>query len=250
MVCGASRHKPSPKTSVFLHISKKHQEFQHPLFLFARVTIIRFMFDDTISFDLLSRGRAAAKSGEKAEAVRYLERCLAQDAASDVRMEALYWLSEASDDLKVKRDCLEEILANNLGDARARRKLALLDGKLKVEEIVDPDHIPAPPMRSAPEAVAQAFICPKCGGRRVFAPDGQTLVCEYCEQQEKVSHKTVFAGGGGRLSGRHGDRQSAAQTGFGAFDPLYWLWIHLFPPARGDHSHLSLLRHALCHLAG
>jgi len=147
------------------------------------------MFDDTMSFDLLSRGRAAAKAGEKAEAVRNLNHCLSLEPANDVRLEALYWLSEASDDLKVKRDCLEEILAANLGDARARRKLALLDGRLKAEDIVDGDHIPAPAIGSSPEAAAQAFTCPKCGGRRVFAPDGQTLVCEYCETQEKVAHK-------------------------------------------------------------
>ena len=55
-------------------------------------------------------------------------------------MEACYWLSEVSDDPTEKRSLLEEILANNFGDARARRKLAILDGKIKPEEIVDPDN--------------------------------------------------------------------------------------------------------------
>ncbi len=145
------------------------------------------MFGGSPTFDLLSRGRAAAKAGDAAEARRYLERCLNLTPPFDERMEALYWLAEVSTDPKEKRSCLEEILANNLGDARARRKLALLDGKLQQNEIVDPDHIPAPRADASPEAVARAFTCPKCGGRRVFAPDGQTLVCEYCELQEHIA---------------------------------------------------------------
>ena len=143
---------------------------------------------------MLSRGRAAAKSGERGEALRYLERCLSLDPPEDERLEALYWFSEASSDPKEKRACLEEILANNLGDARARRKLAILDGRLKENEIVDADHIPAPRQGDSPEAAVRAFTCPRCGGRRVFAPDGQTLVCEYCEVQERVAGKKNASG--------------------------------------------------------
>jgi hypothetical protein len=149
------------------------------------------MSEGSPTYDLLSRGRAAAKAGDIAEARRYLERCLDLGPPIDERMEGLYWLSEVSTDPKERRVCLEEILANNFGDARARRKLAILDGKLKEGDIIDADHIPAPRPDASPEAVARSFTCPKCGGKRVFAPDGQTLVCEYCEVQEQISsHKT------------------------------------------------------------
>ena len=30
-------------------------------------------------------------------------------------------------------------------------------------------------------------MCPKCGGRMAFAPDGQTLVCDYCSRNQVVS---------------------------------------------------------------
>jgi hypothetical protein len=139
------------------------------------------------SYDLFIYGRAAAKAGEKAEALRFLERCLNMDPPIEERLEVLYWLSEVTPDPRQQRECLEEILANNLGDARARRKLAILDGKLKVDEIVDPDHIPAPPPSASQEDRSRAFTCPKCGGRRVYAPDGHTLVCEYCAENEKVT---------------------------------------------------------------
>ena len=145
------------------------------------------MLGGSPTFDLLSRGRAAAKAGEAAEARRYLERCLDLGPPLDERLEGLYWLSEVSTDPREQRACLEEILANNFGDARARRKLAILDGKLQAGDIVDADHILAPRPGASPEALARSFTCPKCGGKRVFAPDGQTLVCEYCELQEQIA---------------------------------------------------------------
>jgi predicted RNA-binding Zn-ribbon protein involved in translation (DUF1610 family) len=141
------------------------------------------------TYDLFIRGRAAAKSGEKAEARRYLERVLNLFPPEEERMEALYWLSEVSEDPNEQRGYLEEILANNLGDARARRKLAILDGKLKQDEIVDPDRMPAPSGASAAEVGkggVRAFNCPKCGARMVYAPNGMTLACEHCQTSEEI----------------------------------------------------------------
>ncbi len=138
------------------------------------------------TFDLLSRGRAAAKAGEKAETRRYLERLLNLDPPSDERMEALYWLSEVSDDPREQRELLESILAANLGDVRARRKLAILDGRLRPEEIVDPDRVAAPASSDPQAARTRSFTCPQCGGRMTFAPDGQNLVCEFCESRQHI----------------------------------------------------------------
>lgn len=137
------------------------------------------------TFDLLSNGRASAKAGEKAVARRYLERALSLDPPADERLEVLYWLSEVLDDPREKRALLEEILANNLGDARARRKLAILDGKLKPEEIVDPDRLPAQ-AGGDKNVAARSFTCPNCGGRMSYAPDGASLVCEYCESRQAM----------------------------------------------------------------
>lgn len=139
------------------------------------------------TFDLLSRGRAAARAGEKAEARRYLERLMHLEPPLEERLEALYWLSEVLEDVHEQRACLEEILAHNFGDARARRRLAILDGKLRPEEMVDPDqmHVPAP---TDPQTTpTRAFTCPKCGARMVYAPDGQSLICEYCSTREPLS---------------------------------------------------------------
>lgn len=142
----------------------------------------------SFTYDLLSRGRAAAKAKETKEARFYLERLLNMGAPVDERMEACFWLSEVSEDPTEKRSLLEEILANNFGDARARRKLAILDGKIKPEEIVDPDHLNTSPPGEPQAADARSFTCPRCGGRRSFAPDGQTLLCEYCETRELIEN--------------------------------------------------------------
>jgi tetratricopeptide (TPR) repeat protein len=139
------------------------------------------------TFDLLSRGRAAAKAGEKAEARRYLERMLNLDPPTDERLEALYWLSESIDDPVEQRGLLEEILANNLGDARARRKLAILDGKLRPDEIVDPDRAAALTAGDPQSVQTRSFTCPKCGGRMAFAPDGVSLVCDYCDGRQRIA---------------------------------------------------------------
>lgn len=137
-----------------------------------------------LDYELLSIGRASAIAGEKETARRYLERFLRRSPPEDERLEALYWLSEVSDDPQEKRALLEEILACNLGDVRARRKLALLDGKLQLEEIVDADHLPIP--KETPQNGVRTFTCPQCGGKLTYTPDGQSLICEYCESQTRL----------------------------------------------------------------
>jgi hypothetical protein len=104
----------------------------------------------------------------------------------DVLAEAWYWMSQVVDEAVEKRKALENCLAHDLRHARARRALAILDGKLKADEIVDPDHLPLAPdgLRAAN---ADRFVCPKCGGRMSFAPDGQTLTCEYCSRNQKFA---------------------------------------------------------------
>jgi hypothetical protein len=37
-------------------------------------------------------------------------------------------------------------------------------------------------------------MCPKCGGRMSFAPDGQSLVCEYCTRHQAIGFSPQLAG--------------------------------------------------------
>ncbi len=137
--------------------------------------------------DLLVRGIAALKAKEFKEAYFYLDRVLTNDPDLQQRIEAWLGLCEISIDPKEQRSLLEEVLSNDPTEARARRKLAILDGKLKPDEIVDADYLaqPAPDTREANDP--KRFICPKCGGHMTYTPDGKTLTCEYCQSRQSLS---------------------------------------------------------------
>jgi hypothetical protein len=143
------------------------------------------MFSD-YGRDLLRSGIIEAKAGYKASARRYLDRAIYLSDGHDVLAEAWFWMSQVTDDAVEKRKALENCLAHDLHHARARRALAILDGKLKADEVVNPDQLPPAP-EGLHAANAERFMCPKCGGRMSFAPDGQSLVCEYCSRNQKFT---------------------------------------------------------------
>lgn len=143
------------------------------------------MFSD-YGRDLLRSGIIELKAGNRESARRYLDRAVYITSDPEVMAEAWYWMSQLMDDPVEKRKALENCLSNDLQHAPARRALAILDGKLKPDEIIDPDRLPpAPPALQA--ADAQRFICPKCGGRMSYSPDGKVLVCEYCKQTQVLN---------------------------------------------------------------
>lgn len=136
--------------------------------------------------ELLRSGIIEAKAGHREAARRYLDRAVYISSDHDVLSEAWFWMSQVIDDKAERRKALENCLAHDLRHARARRALAILDGKLKADEVIDPDKLPSTP-EGLRAADADRFMCPKCGGRMSFSPDGQSLVCEYCARNQKFS---------------------------------------------------------------
>ena len=149
------------------------------------------MFSD-YGKELLKNGIIEAKAGHKEAARRYLDRSVYSSNDHNVLAEAWFWMSKVVDDSTEKRKALENCLAHDLQHARARRSLAILDGKLKADEIINPDKLPLAPdgLRAAN---AERFMCPKCGGRMSFSPDGQSLVCEYCSRNQKFTAQPGYA---------------------------------------------------------
>ena len=132
------------------------------------------------SKDLLRSGIIEAKSKNFDSARRYLDRAIYMARSHDVLAEAWFWMSEVAQNNEEKRKALENCLSHDLRHTRARRSLAILDGKLKADDVIDPNHLPPAP-GGLRDADAQRFMCPKCGGRMSFAPDGSSgLVCDYC----------------------------------------------------------------------
>jgi DNA-directed RNA polymerase subunit RPC12/RpoP len=143
------------------------------------------MFGD-YSRDLLRSGLIDLKAGDRDSARRYLDRALYMSSDHDVMAEAWYALSQITEDPQEKRNALENCLANDLQHARARRALAILDGKLKPDEIINADALPPAP-DTLQQADAQRFVCSKCGGRMAYSPDGRSLVCEYCLRGQSIN---------------------------------------------------------------
>ena len=137
--------------------------------------------------DLLTRGIAAAKAREIEEAEFYLEWALRTGADRGQNAQAWLWLSKIAEDPARKRNCLEEVLANEPGNALARRELAILDGRLDPEEIIDPNRLAAADPQATNQTVkTQRFVCQRCGGKMAFKPDGRSLRCEYCDGEQTL----------------------------------------------------------------
>jgi len=132
---------------------------------------------------LLRSGIIEAKAGQKETARRYLERAVSASGDHDVLSEAWFWISKVIDDPVEKRAALENCLSFDLRHARARRDLAVLDGKLDEKEIINPDALPVP-STDATQATADRFMCPQCGAKMAFAPDGSGLICEHCTRRQ------------------------------------------------------------------
>ena len=140
--------------------------------------------------DMVRMGIIHFKSGELSAARNYFERALAVADDQGTRFLTNLYLSRIEADPKIKRYYLEEALALDPGHAEARRELAILDGKIKPEQIVNPDALPAQSTNT--KAVqADRFTCPKCGARMMFDGDGHTLICEYCTRNQLLGEQVV-----------------------------------------------------------
>lgn len=136
---------------------------------------------------LLVRGIAAAKAKDVDEARFFLEWLILTECTSEQRADALFWLSEISEDVKQKRAYLDEVLGLRPNYYAAQRSLAVLDGRLDPQEIIDPNKPPAPTTDQQADVQSQRFVCPQCGGRLTYSPDGSSLTCDYCAQGRAVA---------------------------------------------------------------
>ena len=165
--------------------------------------------------DLLVRGIAAAKAGEAREARFYLEWVLGNDPSNEQRTEACLWLSDLSTEPAEKRNWLEEVLAIQPGEARAQRRLALLDGELRPEEVVNPDSLPETPPPAGEPPVLQVD-CPSCGAVLLALAGVPRLGCAFCGEvfAPGAAGATLRAKSGSRR-GRRGRRKQSAEIGAG-----------------------------------
>jgi hypothetical protein len=135
---------------------------------------------------LLAIGIAAAKDNAKAQARRYLNKALASYPTLEQTIKAYMWLSQISDTPEERREYLETLLALDPNNPIAHRGLAILDGRLKPEDIIDPDNFSVPTPMQPQQVQSRQFTCSQCSGRMVYNPQGK-LICEYCERHASSS---------------------------------------------------------------
>ena len=136
--------------------------------------------------ELVKTAAIHVKAKEYDLARRYLERALDVVDDEETRAKASWLMCEITTDPIEKRKLLETVLAWDRNNAQARRALMILDGKLKPEDIVDADRLPAQDS-GVQSSNTDRFACPNCGARMVFAPDGHSLYCEHCSRNETLA---------------------------------------------------------------
>jgi Zn finger protein HypA/HybF involved in hydrogenase expression len=137
---------------------------------------------------LLVRAIASLKAKEFKSAKRMLESILRLPSTYEQISEAHYWLSEISENDEEKREHLDLALSHNPANHLARKKLAILDGRLDESKIIDPDNIPSQDTVKPIQSLGERFICKNCGGNLTYSPDGSQLICEYCQSQQQFSN--------------------------------------------------------------
>jgi len=123
---------------------------------------------------------------------RQLERVINLTEDHTLLADAWFWMSETSQDPNEKRPQLESALAYDFHHAQARRSLAILDGKLTPDEIIDPENLPQAQSNSPQDSAAERFVCQKCGGKMTYAPDGYNLVCEFCNRHQVIKADSLL----------------------------------------------------------
>jgi predicted RNA-binding Zn-ribbon protein involved in translation (DUF1610 family) len=170
--------------------------------------------------DLVDTAFIHLKAKEFEAARQYLERALDIADDPDTRARASWLLSQIIDDPARKRSLLEDVLSYNHGDPEARRALAILEGKLRPDDIVDPDKLAPAQKGEVKVARADRFTCPNCGARLVFSPDGDSLLCEHCGYNSSVALLPDSAKVSGGNGGQERDFVLAMATSAGHTKPV------------------------------
>ena len=117
--------------------------------------------------------------------------------------DAHLWIAKISDDEKVKRDHLGEIIAHDPGHLEAMRLLMVLNKQMTPEEAELSRQNNAPVVKHAEGAVSaktMALICPVCGGALTIDEDNGRVVCRFCGHTEPLAANQHVSDGAEVLS--------------------------------------------------
>ena len=171
----------------------------------------------------LTQGVAAVKQNQVDEAVYELSFVLRTRSTDEERGEAWYWLSQLFADPEEKRVCLEHALALVPQLGPAQRALAVLEGRLSPEEIINPNTVHDERTAETETAVSQKFACPQCDAGMRFDAAQELLHCAFCGLTQTVAEQAAAVG---EKNGRFGqgafeqDFVAALSTAKGHLQPI------------------------------
>ncbi len=140
--------------------------------------------------DTVRSGITATKNGSYQIARRLLERATRMKTG-DPR--PWLWLAETTDDPAEKRVYLEEAVAAEPHNSAARRRLAILTGKINPEDLlpVGEGISPHGSGEPIPAQTEKSFACPQCGGYIRFDIEAQQVRCAYCGYEQELDGTNV-----------------------------------------------------------
>jgi hypothetical protein len=194
---------------------------------------------------LLKQGLAAAHAvvltgsvADRDEAEYFLDWALSSGLALEDQMEAWLWLSRIAQTPDRKRECLENVLAIRPAHPDARREMAVLEGRLKPEDVRSDPWASGQGVStiSAGGAVeAKRFPCPKCGASVRFDVGIDVLTCQFC---------------GARIDESGGLAGDAPRIGVEGQDVTEQDWVSAIYTSTGHDWHLPESRVLSCEGCG
>ncbi len=155
----------------------------------------------TYSNDVSQRARSiydsaveAVRQGRAADAIAGFHKAL--ELEHDY-IDAHLWIARLSDDPKVKRNHISEVIAYDPGNLDAMRLLMVLDGKLTQEQADRIARGEQPEIHAADGAVrvqAQKLKCPACGGALTTDETGARVFCAFCGHSEPLEQGSATDG--------------------------------------------------------
>ncbi len=169
----------------------------------------------------VAEGKSLVLNNRLDDAYDALTWVLKNQSSEIERANAWYWLSHVFDEVEEKRTCLQHAitLAPNLGFAR--RDLAILEGRLDPDEIIDPDKVQESRALGLVTAVVNKHACPRCDAGMHFDSHSQNYSCAFCGLTQTVAEQEASEKNGRFGQGKFEQEfMSALATAKGHLEPV------------------------------
>ena len=169
----------------------------------------------------LADGRELLRNGNKTDAYDAFAFVLKTKSSDVERAEAWHGLSQIFEEPEEKRSCLEHAIALNSSMGAARRDLAILDGHISADEVVDPDQIHENRKVVTETAVAKKHACPRCDGGMLYSAEQEAYHCQFCGFSQTVVEQEAAGENGGFGVGKFEQNfMTALATAKGHLSPI------------------------------